>query len=546
MILPRVKVLQESNHRFCQDLIFPKTPDGDKARKLMNLLSPAFPAAVGPQPNVFLQDAKFQHIGEYRLCVTPAQITIAYAQYEGLRNAIATLSALVAPDGLKCGEISDFPDNAFRSCLLDLARGYVEIPQLKEHLVRLGKLKFNFVHFHLMDRQSYIIDSEVVPNPDHQRRYTKAELKDLVTFCNLLGLEIIPEIEFPAHAVYLVSALPELACDIIDMEKACKAVEAVENPKKENYIDRKKRVSSWTVCVGKDSTYEIYDRILDEIAEIFPGQYIHIGGDEIAFPHLAAFPNWDNCRACKKLIDTYNTDRTAVYHHGIRRIHDLVKSKGKKTIKWNLLDECAHDIDLPSDIIYEHWVSDYADCAQADMARWISLGHTTINAQYHYTYADLHNYMTAEKIKTWTPSFSQTPLPGMWGGEMCAWELGNPDYSYYAYTLPVCMALFSDRVWNSNVAQYDERYVTAVFGTVIGNHTLNFSPLGLLEDIIPPRSQDLLAELNRDSLCPEAILSTAERLKNVAEDACYGKFALRNFIQYLIDLHRALTEQKAE
>ena len=90
---------------------------------------------------------------------------------EGVRNAVATLAQLEADGKIKCCDASDLPDNGFRSCMLDLARGYVEIPVLKEHILRLALLKFNHIHFHLMDRQTYVLQSDVLPNPGGYRQY---------------------------------------------------------------------------------------------------------------------------------------------------------------------------------------------------------------------------------------------------------------------------------------------------------------------------------------------------------------------------------------
>jgi len=479
----------------------------------------------------------FKNVGEYRLSVTENKIIINYCSYEGLRNALATLSGLEVQGKIKCAEISDYPDNNFRSCLLDLARGYVEINLLREHLVRLAKLKFNYVHLHLMDRQSYILESKVVPNSENHRQYSKKELREIVEFCNLLSLNAIPEIEFPAHAVNLLKALPELGCDIVDFEKAQRDVDSVNNERKQFYIDSEKQISLWAVCIGKESTYKIYEAIIDEIVDIFDSEYIHIGGDEIAFNNLAAFPHWDNCHQCRKLMEKYNSDILSVYHHGIRRINDIVKSKGKKTIKWNESRECVHSVDLPTDIIFEYWLGDNANHSQSNIERFIEMGYTLINAQYQYTYVDLHEYMTAEKIKNWVPSKSDNHKSAILGGEMCAWELGNAEYPYYDYTLPVCMTLFSDRIWNSDIKEYDNEYVKSIFETVIGINSLKINPLSLFEDIIPPRKKNVLESLNINRIDAQELSRILCELKNLNNKNCYGKIALEKFICYLEKLY---------
>lgn len=544
MVLPRIKNIVNKENFFLGTLVFDGSEMGKKAVKVLNLFSKTIKAELGDKPNVIFNEVSFKRRGEYKIIVAEDKITIDFSDYQGLRNALATISGLYDGNKLDCTEISDYPDSDFRSCLLDLARGYVEIDILKEHLVRLAKLKFSYVHLHLMDRQSYILKSDVVPNPDNHRQYTKEELRDVVEFCKLLSLEAIPEIEFPAHAVNLIKSVPELACDIIDMELAQKGVSDADSPRKHCYIDTERFVSSWSVCIGKESTYKIYEKIIDEVLEIFDSEYFHIGADEIEYRHLAAFPNWDNCHECKKLMDKYNGDILSIYYHGVRRMHEIVKSRGKKTIKWNESKECMHPIDLPEDIIIEYWFAGNQKDETKHINCFVDKGFKVINAHCHYTYVDVQNYMSAEKISSWKPISAEAHNGYVLGGEMCAWELGNSDYCFYEYTLPVCMALFSDRVWNNMETEYDNNYQTAIFSSVIGENKLNFNPLNLFEEVIPPRKKEVLEELKLKDENPNAILEALEKLKEIDESRCYGKLALKGFKSYLERLYKAVLEKE--
>ncbi len=544
MILPRIKSIKENSGRFNKEWILPENSEGNKAIRLLNLFAPDLKTSLGTNSNIKFNRVDFENNGEYKISATEDLIVIDYCNYEGLRNAIATISGLKDQGKIKCAEIHDYPDNDFRSCLLDLARGYVEPDILKEHLIRLAKLKFSYVHLHLMDRQSYILKSDVVPNPDNHRQYTKEEMKEIVALCNELSLEAIPEIEFPAHAVNLLKAVPELACDIINIDKAKEKALKAENPRKVYYMDAKQEKSSWAVCIGKESTYEIFEGIIDEIVDIFDGKYIHIGGDEIEFSHLAAHPHWDNCHECKKLMEMYNSDLLSIYHHGIRRINEIVKSKGKKAIKWNESKECSHSVDLPKDIILEYWLGNNPNTSQSPIDRFIDMGYKVINAHYKFTYVDEHEYMNAEKISCWSPVNSSKQKEAVLGGEMCAWELGNEDYSYYGYTLPICMVLFSDRVWNSDVAEYNDEYTRSIFSAVIGQNVSGINPLCIFEEVIPPRYKDVLSGLKWDSINPSQILEIISKLNDIDAETCYGKFALTDFKKYLTDLHTAIIREK--
>lgn len=369
-------------------------------------------------------------------------------------------------------------------------------------------------------------------------------MRELVDFCNLLALEAIPEIEFPAHAVNLIKALPQLSCDIIDMNTANRNVINAENPRKEFFIDNEKLVSRWAVCVGKESTYEIYEAIIDEIVEIFDSDYIHIGGDELSFWDLAAFPNWHNCHSCKSLMEKYNSDEIALYHYGIRRINEIIKSKGKTTIKWNESSECTHSIDLPKDIIFEFWNAPGNAPTFADIERFTEMGFKVINAQHQYTYVDVPHYMTAEKIQHWSPVERSEQKASILGGEMCAWELGNEEYSFYAYTLPVCMVLFSDRTWNNEATEYDKEYTKAVFEAVIGKSDLKTNPLSLFAEIIPPRKKDISEGLDISTFDNVELLNILNELKETESEKLYGKKALANFISYLEKIKNYINIEK--
>ncbi len=541
MIFPRPKKVIYKEAKFCGDFIFKNDEIGRCASELLLLFSPAAKCSLSDTENVVLRQANLKNDGEYRLNITENEIVIEYKDYEGMRNAISSLSCLAQKGDIPCVQVEDYPDNKFRSCLLDLARGYVEIDLLKEHLVRLAKLKFTVAHLHLMDRQTYILESDVVPNPEGYRKYTKDELKDIVAFCKKIGLEAIPEIEFPAHAVDLLNSIPELCCDIIDLDKAKQDVEAVENPKKEFYID-KRRVSSWAVCLGKESTYEIYDKIIDEIVDIFDSEYLHIGADEITFDVLAAFPHWNNCHNCKALSEQYGGDLISIYHHALRRINEIVKSKGKKMIKWNESRENSHAMDLPTDIIIEFWMNSCFANSQNDINRLIDMGYTLINAQYQYTYVDDSEYMTTEKINGWTPSKTPEQKAAIWGGEMCAWEMGNPEYAFYNHTLAVCMGYFCDRVWNSDVVEYDDKYQKLLFETAIGCGELQINPLGIFADKMPPRNINVFEGLSAENVRVTDIPSLVEHLESISKDKCYGKFARAGYIKYLKNLYSQMTK----
>lgn len=536
-MIPRAKHDKRIEGSFSRPLVFPVTEDGAAARLILSRFLPAVASEVGEGASVSFSHLSATVKGEYTLAVASDGISVAYGDFEGLRNALATLAALYTGEGFSACEIADAPAYPLRSAMLDLARGYVELDVLREHLVRMAYLKYNYVHLHLMDSKSYVMESEVIPNEETYRHYTKDELRELCAFSAELGIEVIPEIEFPTHTTSLIRMVPELACDIIDPERA-RAITSVRQAA-QSLLSEDGSVSRWAICLGQDLTYEIYGRIIREIAEVFPGEYIHVGGDEIAYPHLAAVPNWDNCRACRARMEKMGiTDTLGLYHDGFTRLHEAVAACGKRMIKWNEQEELAAPPPIPRDIVIEYWKPSVVDwrtgtdpaLVKAELAMLREAGFDVFNAHYYYTYNDENQYMTAEKMGTWTPAEEAL---GLMGGETCAWELGNPRYAYYAHRLPLAMVLFSDRLWNRDTVPYDDGYRADLFASALGQGGLGALPLAPLPAILcpVPHSKGECAPP-----MPEHAPAALAALAAVDGTRVYGRLFLAAYREYLASL----------
>ncbi|MBE6695959.1 MAG: hypothetical protein E7587_05845 [Ruminococcaceae bacterium] len=538
-MIPRAKEYKKNEGSFSLPLVLPDTKDGNSAALVLSRFLPALSVKKGADANVKLITAKTEKKGEYTLKVTPSDITASYGDFEGLRNALATLASLYTDEGFSACEISDAPSYHFRSVLLDLARGYVELPVLREHLVRMAYLKYNYAHLHLMDAKSYVMESEVVPNVEGYRQYTRDELRELCAFCAEMGIEIIPEIEFPTHTRSLIKALPELACDIIDSERAREII-SVPNVIK-SLISDDGSSSTWAICIGNDRTYEIYDRIIKEVCEVFSGEYIHVGGDEIAYPHLGAVPNWDNCHVCRaRMKEKGISDTLALYHDGFCRLYEVAAKYGKRMIKWNEQEELATPPAIPREIIIEYWKPSVAyfvketDPAliRSEMKMLRDAGFDVFNAHFYYTYNDENSYMTAEKMNAWTPDRDSL---GLMGGETCAWELGNPRYAYYAHRLPFGMALFADRVWNRDTVPYDDAYRADLFASALGKNGLGSLPLSPIPAILSPIPHSRAECIQPE---PEHAPAALEAIADVKTDEIYAPHfltAYRDYLRSLID-----------
>lgn len=540
MVLPRLKEYKTNNGYFENKLVFNiNCKDSLKASKIFVLFAPAVMFDIAQNANVIFVESSEKKSGAYELCVEPSKITVIYGTYEGIRNAMSTLAQLWKEGKCPCCEIVDEPDNDFRSCMLDLARGYVEIPVLKEHIVRMALLKYNHIHLHLMDSFSYVLESDVVPNVDNRKVYTKQEMRDFIGLCKLLCLEVIPEIEIPAHANNQIRALPELGCDIIDKKKAVEIIRKLEDPKKKLYTDNKRSVSAWVVCAGNEKTYAIYEKIVEEICQTFDGKYLHIGGDELEMAILGAHPHWTNCVRCQKKMKEENiADVRRLYYYVMKRMYAIVTKFGKKMIIWNDQLDVENPIDIPKDIIVEYWRGDVITNEKYILQKLCDQGFEIINAHYPYTYVDIVRYMQEKDIKRWNTKvdfFDEPTVNGrILGGEMCAWEVGNPLYSFYSFSLPVCMVVFADRVWNHATTEYDEEYKKSVFSVVIGIET-EYHPFDFFTEILPPRDPDrhTLEDIPLDKIDGDKLAFVLSSVQSLNMESVYGKLAIEAYIDLL-------------
>lgn len=237
--------------------------------------------------------------------------------------------------------INDHPRYRYRGLMLDVSRHFFEIDYLKKTIDRLAMLKMNVLHLHLVDDQGWRIEIKKYPKltevgawrVDQEDKhwdgryetsadekgtyggfYTQDELKDLVAYAAIKSVEIIPEIEMPAHVTSAIAAYPELSCH----ERPVGVPSGGVWPITDIY------------CAGKESTFEFLENVLLEVMEIFPSKYIHVGGDE------ATKTNWAKCPDCKKRMQTEglkNVEELQSYF--IKRMERFISTHDKKLIGWD-------------------------------------------------------------------------------------------------------------------------------------------------------------------------------------------------------------------
>lgn len=281
----------------------------------------------------------------YTLSVDKEGIEIEASTRNGLFYGMATLIQLLPAEiesdikvkgvnwKVPFVEIEDSPRFGYRGIHLDPCRHFIPVEQVKKHLDAMALYKFNVMHFHLTEDQGWRIEIKKYPELTekgsvrvegegtlHEGFYTQEELRDLVQYASERGITIIPEIEFPGHALAAITAYPWLSCN--GKETTPRVIWGVEDV---------------IMCAGKESTFEFAENVIKEVVDIFPSEYIHIGGDE------APKGEWEKCPLCQKRIREEGLTRKVKGHtpemrlqsYFIGRIEKIVAKYGRKIIGWD-------------------------------------------------------------------------------------------------------------------------------------------------------------------------------------------------------------------
>ena len=233
--------------------------------------------------------------------------------------------------------IKDSPRFKYRGMHLDVGRHMYPVAFIKKYIDGLAMLKFNNFHWHLTEDQGWRIEIEKYPELNnigsyrdstlighytdkpwqfdktrYGGYYTKKEIKEVVRYAQERGINVIPEIEMPGHSQAAVSSYPEFGCTGEQV-----GVAPLWGVFKEIYC-------------SKNETFDFLEDIIDEVVELFPGKYIHIGGDE------APKTNWKACGNCQNVINREELkDEHELQSYFITRMEKYINSKGKQIIGWD-------------------------------------------------------------------------------------------------------------------------------------------------------------------------------------------------------------------
>lgn len=270
----------------------------------------------------------------YVLDISENEINLIAGDYQGMIWGIQSLHQVVllsreminGKPTLPVIHIEDKPAFAHRGLLLDCCRHFFSAETVKKYIDLLSFYKMNVLHWHLTEDQGWRIEIDAYPKlteigawrteEDGSRYggfYSKEQIRGIVAYAEIRGVTVIPEIELPGHAQAALAAYPEFSCIGQDIEV----------------------VNDWGVfkeiyCAGNDSTFAFLETILDEVMELFPSQYIHIGGDE------APKFRWEHCDKCqKRMADEDLLDEHGLQSYFIKRIEKHLNENGRTLIGWD-------------------------------------------------------------------------------------------------------------------------------------------------------------------------------------------------------------------
>ena len=271
----------------------------------------------------------------YTLEVTKEKINVKATSAAGLFYAAQTLQQLAdGSNAIPACTITDEPQFAYRGLMLDVSRHFFGKEFVKKQIDAMAHFKMNRLHLHLTDAAGWRLEIKKYPRltefaawrspaiwkdwwfgdrkyveegseSAYGGYYTQEDIKELIAYAAERYITIIPEIEMPAHSEETLTAYPELSCTHEPYKQA-------------------------DFCVGNEKTFEFLENVLAEVIELFPSEYIHIGGDE------AAKASWPHCPLCQKRMKEEGLkDVNELQSYLIQRIEKFVNSKGRQIIGWD-------------------------------------------------------------------------------------------------------------------------------------------------------------------------------------------------------------------
>lgn len=421
----------------------------------------------------FLQlrtDSSMTRPESYRLRIGKEELSIVGADPAGVFYGLQTLQQIISqsPDGLPCLTIEDYPQFSYRGMHLDVARHFFPVDYIKTYIDLIALHKMNRFHWHLTEDQGWRIEIKAYPkltsvgayrdetimgwwssrtkrNPSfdgvpYGGFYTQEEVREIVAYAAERHVTVIPEIEMPGHARAAITAYPELG----------------------NFGEQYEVAKTWGVFpqifAPSETTFTFLETVLNEVMDLFPSTYIHIGGDEA--PKL----QWEKSEQAQALIKSLNLkDEHELQSYFIQRIEKILNNRGRSLIGWDEILEGG----LAPNATVMSWRGESGGIAAA------KAGHPVIMTPTDYVYFDYYQaeptreeplaiggYLPLKKVYNYNPvpkQLSKSEAKYVLGSQGNVWTEYMKTPSQVNYMVLPRMTALSEVVWSDpNKKDYED------------------------------------------------------------------------------------------
>lgn len=389
---------------------------------------------------------------QYELKIEKNTVSITASGHAGLFYGLQTLMQLCRTESqLPQLKIQDVPRFEYRGLHLDVSRHYYPVDFIKKQLDLMAHYKMNRFHWHLTDGAGWRLEIKKYPlltevaawrpyetwkdwwqggrlycrendKNAHGGFYTQEEVKDIIAYAAERHITIIPEIELPSHSEEVLAVYPELSCTGVPYKHS-------------------------DFCVGNEKTFEFLEGVFDEVIDLFPGQMIHLGGDE------AGKAAWKSCPKCqKRMRDNNLKDVDELQSYMIGRVGQYLTSKGKTFIGWDEILEGG----LAKDAVVMSWRGEEGGI------KTVKMGHRAIMTPGGYCYFDSYQqdpltqpeaiggYLPVEKVYSYNPvpdSLTADEAKLIMGVQANLWTEYIPTAAHAEYMIHPRLEALADVAW---------------------------------------------------------------------------------------------------
>lgn len=409
---------------------------------------------------------------EYKLTIEKKKVTLSAATPAGLSRGIQTIRQLLPPEiesdslvsgiswTMPCVTISDFPRFAWRGMHLDVSRHFFDMEFIKRYIDILALHKMNVFHWHLVDDQGWRIEIKKYPRltevgawrvdretlpwdsrpPQKQGEkttyggfYTQDQIREVVAYAAERHINIVPEIEMPAHVGSALAAYPEYSCTGGPFTVPPGGVWPITD----------------IYCAGKEQTFTFLEDVLTEVMDLFPSQYIHIGGDE------ADKKEWKKCPMCQARIKKEGLrDEAELQSYFIKRIERFLSEHGRTLIGW---DEILEGGLAPGATVmsWRGFEGGIAAARQGHDVVMTPVSHCYFNVYQGDPATEPDSYrglLTLKKVYSFEPvpaELSSAEAEHVIGGQACLWTEYVKDGKTAEYMILPRITALSEVLWSS-------------------------------------------------------------------------------------------------